>query len=82
MTAQQREDIIAFLEAPADPGRDRTIPARVPSGLTPGGNRRFLLSGAMTSMLRKEDGRWFFVSGHTSYLTGAAGGTSGPGEGR
>jgi len=31
-------DIIAFLEALTDPGFDRTIPARVPSGLPPGGN--------------------------------------------
>ena len=38
MTDQQMEDIIAFLEALTDPGFDRTIPARVPSGLTPGGN--------------------------------------------
>ena len=38
MTVQQQEDIIAFLEALTDPDFDRTIPARVPSGLTPGGN--------------------------------------------
>ena len=38
MTDQQMEDIIAFLEALTDPDFDRTIPARVPSGLTPGGN--------------------------------------------
>ena len=37
MTDQQMEDIIAFLEALTDPDFDRTIPARVPSGLTPGG---------------------------------------------
>lgn len=38
MTGQQQEDIIAFLEALTDPDFDRTIPARVPSGLPPGGN--------------------------------------------
>ena len=38
MTVQEQEDIIAFLEALTDPDFDRTIPARVPSGLTPGGN--------------------------------------------
>lgn len=38
MTVQQQEDIIAFLEALTDPDFDRTIPARVPSGLPPGGN--------------------------------------------
>ncbi len=38
MTDQQMEDIIAFLEALTDPDFDRTIPARVPSGLPPGGN--------------------------------------------
>ena len=38
MTVQQQEDIIAFLEALTDPDFDRTIPARVPSGLTPGGS--------------------------------------------
>ena len=37
MTVQQQEDIIAFLEALTDPDFDRTIPARVPSGLAPGG---------------------------------------------
>jgi len=31
-------DIIAFLNALNDDGFDKTIPARVPSGLTPGGN--------------------------------------------
>ena len=31
------EDLIAFLEALSDPGFDRTIPARVPSGLPVGG---------------------------------------------
>ena len=38
MTVQQQEDIIAFLESLTDPDLDRTIPARVPSGLPPGGN--------------------------------------------
>ena len=38
MTVQQQEDIIAFLEALTDPDFDRTIPARVPSGLPPGGS--------------------------------------------
>lgn len=38
MTVQQQEDIIAFLEALTDPDFDRTIPARLPSGLPPGGN--------------------------------------------
>ena len=38
MTVQEQEDIIAFLEALTDPDFDRTIPARVPSGLTPGGS--------------------------------------------
>jgi cytochrome c peroxidase len=33
-------DIIAFLEALTDPNFDRTIPAGVPSGLTPGGGIR------------------------------------------
>ena len=38
MTVQQQEDIIAFLEALTDPDFDRTVPARVPSGLPPGGS--------------------------------------------
>ena len=38
MTVQQQEDIIAFLEALTDPDFDRTIPPRVPSGLSPGGS--------------------------------------------
>ena len=38
MTVQQQEDIIAFLEALTDSDFDRTIPARVPSGLPPGGS--------------------------------------------
>ena len=38
MTVQEQEDIIAFLEALTDPDFDRTIPARVPSGLPPGGS--------------------------------------------
>jgi cytochrome c peroxidase len=37
MSEQEREDIVAFLEALSDPGFDRVVPARVPSGLTPGG---------------------------------------------
>jgi cytochrome c peroxidase len=37
MSDGEIEDIIAFLEALTDPDFDRTIPARVPSGLTPGG---------------------------------------------
>ena len=37
MTDQQMQDIIVFLRALTDPDFDRTIPARVPSGLTPGG---------------------------------------------
>lgn len=31
-------DLIAFLEALTDDSFDRTVPARVPSGLKPGGN--------------------------------------------
>ena len=31
------EDIVAFLHALTDANFDRTIPARVPSGLPPGG---------------------------------------------
>jgi cytochrome c peroxidase len=34
----EQEQLIAFLHALSDPGYDRTIPARVPSGLKPGGN--------------------------------------------
>jgi cytochrome c peroxidase len=37
MTEQEMRDIIAFLESLTDPDFDRTIPARVPSGLPPGG---------------------------------------------
>jgi cytochrome c peroxidase len=37
MSTREQEDIIAFLEALTDPSFDRTIPARVPSGLPPGG---------------------------------------------
>jgi cytochrome c peroxidase len=37
MTEQEMEDIVAFLESLSDPGFDRTIPTRVPSGLEPGG---------------------------------------------
>jgi cytochrome c peroxidase len=34
-------DMVAFLEALTDPDFDRTVPARVPSGLTPGGRSPF-----------------------------------------
>ena len=37
MSESERSDIVAFLEALTDPNFDRTIPARVPSGLQPGG---------------------------------------------
>jgi len=37
MSEGEMEDIIAFLEALTDSNFDRTIPARVPSGLPPGG---------------------------------------------
>jgi cytochrome c peroxidase len=37
MTEQEMEDIVAFLESLSDPTFDRTIPTRVPSGLSPGG---------------------------------------------
>jgi cytochrome c peroxidase len=37
MTDAEMRDIVAFLEALTDPDFDRTIPARVPSGLPPGG---------------------------------------------
>jgi cytochrome c peroxidase len=38
MSDQEMRDIIAFLESLTDPDFDRTIPARVPSGLPPGGH--------------------------------------------
>ena len=38
MTGQEMRDIIAFLESLTDPDFDRTVPLRVPSGPTPGGN--------------------------------------------
>jgi cytochrome c peroxidase len=38
MTDDEMRDIVAFLESLSDTGFDRTIPARVPSGLTPGGS--------------------------------------------
>ena len=38
MSAQQMEDIVAFLGALTDEQFDRTIPESVPSGLTPGGS--------------------------------------------
>jgi cytochrome c peroxidase len=37
MSAAERNDIVAFLGALTDEGFDRVIPARVPSGLKPGG---------------------------------------------
>jgi cytochrome c peroxidase len=37
MSVGEMRDIIAFLESLTDPNFDRTIPARVPSGLPPGG---------------------------------------------
>jgi cytochrome c peroxidase len=37
MSTQEQRDIVAFLHALTDEVFDRTIPARVPSGLTPGG---------------------------------------------
>jgi cytochrome c peroxidase len=37
MNDREMRDIIAFLESLSDPNYDRTIPARVPSGLPPGG---------------------------------------------
>ncbi len=37
MSEREMADIVAFLEALTDPDFDRTIPARVPSGLPPGG---------------------------------------------
>jgi cytochrome c peroxidase len=40
MSDSERADIIAFLNALSDTNFDRTIPARVPSGLPPGGHIR------------------------------------------
>ena len=37
MSEREMADIVAFLEALTDADFDRTIPARVPSGLPPGG---------------------------------------------
>jgi cytochrome c peroxidase len=37
MSENEMRDIVAFLESLTDPDFDRTIPARVPSGLPPGG---------------------------------------------
>lgn len=37
MSEREMEDIVAFLESLTDSNFDRTIPARVPSGLPPGG---------------------------------------------
>jgi cytochrome c peroxidase len=37
MSEDDKRDIVAFLEALTDDSFDRSIPARVPSGLTPGG---------------------------------------------
>jgi cytochrome c peroxidase len=36
----EQDQLIAFLNALTDPGFDKTIPTRVPSGLNPGGNIR------------------------------------------
>ena len=38
MTERQMDDIVAFLHALTDEQFDRTVPERVPSGLTPGGD--------------------------------------------
>ncbi len=38
MSEREMADIVAFLRALTDPDFDRTIPARVPSGLSPGGS--------------------------------------------
>jgi cytochrome c peroxidase len=40
MRGRGQREIIAFLEALDDPGYDRTVPARVPSGLQVGGDLR------------------------------------------
>jgi cytochrome c peroxidase len=40
MSDGEMEDIIAFLNALTDANFDRTVPARVPSGLPPGGLMR------------------------------------------
>ncbi|MGH7500546.1 MAG: cytochrome-c peroxidase [Longimicrobiales bacterium] len=40
MSEQEMQDIIAFLESLTDPDFDRTVPARVPSRLPPGGRIR------------------------------------------
>jgi len=40
MSESEMADIIAFLNALTDTNFDRTIPARVPSGLPPGGRIR------------------------------------------
>jgi cytochrome c peroxidase len=37
MSDDEMRDIVAFLASLTDPGFDRTIPGRVPSGLPPGG---------------------------------------------
>ena len=37
MSESEMRDIIAFLESLTDANFDRTVPARVPSGLPPGG---------------------------------------------
>ncbi len=37
MSDREMRDIIAFLQSLTDSTFDRTIPARVPSGLSPGG---------------------------------------------
>jgi cytochrome c peroxidase len=48
MSDREMADIVAFLEALSDPTFDRSIPARVPSGLAPGGNIATRVSGADT----------------------------------
>jgi cytochrome c peroxidase len=40
MSESEMADVIAFLNALTDTNFDRTIPARVPSGLPPGGHIR------------------------------------------
>lgn len=49
MSDREMRDIIAFLESLSDPDFDRTIPARVPSGLPPGG----LIQDIRTTSVRR-----------------------------
>ena len=37
MSESEMQDIVAFLESLTDSNFDKTVPARVPSGLPPGG---------------------------------------------